>query len=748
MDLDDESSTSAVDSHRHSHRNHHLKNNLRSSDDTRSSCHTTGGDSDFRAVEWLRNRSAESRGSSNGGRATELSPAAAKAWKEGHHQQQGQRHHPSRIHRSLTAREESIEVDDLTLLGIPRSSHHNHRTISAPPTASTSSSSFECAPGPTLVAEDLPSEEATTARQSDELDAIVHALTQPATKQNADTDARRPYGGTVASANTNRGSNFRGSLPTAATGATTKTLDDDDYEQMLLAGATTQEFLADFDSPHHTAWSPDAPSQSTFRTAASTPFQASTASASTRYVMQASPRSSPPSSPPRSGGPRRVRTVEQLRSLGPLGSAAPSMSTAGGVGGGVSVPHPNSHIRDSLSDVPSDVDPRARERYLRACRLLKSALIERETALLPQERVFLHSLLQHSDDDHDDFDPRAPPHRANRDRALFDDWEDRTSAIETASLTLLSDPLFQVDSVHSSTFELVEESHRRSSSFSRGGSGSHLSDEKKDTFSEAGATGVDNGRSAPDATPPAPSNTVARFDGREVPFYILGISPDFRVGALTPTLMEALRGFFPAALADENLFLKYSLHRDGPSLPALLSKVRTSQHTVLAVETSDGHVFGAFCSAPWRVQSTWFGNAETSFLWRLKRPRILPGTTTTTGRDFSRDSEMEVYPCTGRNSMIQYCTTQTLAVGGGEWSTTTSRGNAPNQHGDDRCPYPDEPSGIGFMIDGDLMGGETNSCSTFANPRLGQRLSKGNEFDIRCLEVWTGKRPNRAAQSN
>jgi hypothetical protein len=84
-----------------------------------------------------------------------------------------------------------------------------------------------------------------------------------------------------------------------------------------------------------------------------------------------------------------------------------------------------------------------------------------------------------------------------------------------------------------------------------------------------------------------------------------------------------------------------------------------------------------------------------------------------------------------RNTRIQYCTSQTLAVGGGEWGKDAAGA----------CPYADEPLGIGFMIDGDLMGGETNSCSTFCNPRLGRRIvsGEGNEFDIRCLEVWTGK---------
>jgi hypothetical protein len=41
------------------------------------------------------------------------------------------------------------------------------------------------------------------------------------------------------------------------------------------------------------------------------------------------------------------------------------------------------------------------------------------------------------------------------------------------------------------------------------------------------------------------------------------------------------------------------------------------------------------------------------------------------------------------------------------------------------------------MIDGDLVGGETNSCATFGNPRLCKNTSASNEFSIANVEVWT-----------
>lgn len=371
---------------------------------------------------------------------------------------------------------------------------------------------------------------------------------------------------------------------------------------------------------------------------------------------------------------------------------------------------------DSLSDVPSDVDPGTRERYLKACRLLKAALIERETVLLPTERQFLQGLLEGHDED--DYPPS----------------EDQVSAIETASQTLLSDPLFQVGSVHSSSF---------------GDFGNSASRPAKAAWQERAlmkdrdpakrATPYNTGLTRPDDIEMLPSlvddevltdvgamsvATVARFDGKDFPFYILGVTPDFKVGVLTPSLMESLRGFFPVnSVSEENFWLKYSLQRDGASLPKLLSQVRTSKYTVLGVETTDGHVFGAFCSAPWRVQSSWFGSGEC-FLWRLKRSR-LEGGDKTSRRNFEYDNEMEVYPYTGNDELIQYCTRKTIAIGGGSWSGRSS------------SPYRREPTGIGLMLDGDLMGGETNACATFNNPRLGERLTNGNEFDVRNLEVWT-----------
>jgi hypothetical protein len=218
-------------------------------------------------------------------------------------------------------------------------------------------------------------------------------------------------------------------------------------------------------------------------------------------------------------------------------------------------------------------------------------------------------------------------------------------------------------------------------------------------------------------------NLVAPYalDGaRKYPFRILGKS-EMKSQVLTPAVMEAIRGFLPMHVAEENFWLKFSFHRDGGSLMSILSKIRTSMHTILAVETTAGFVFGVYCSTPWRIQRSWFGSEE-SFVWRLKHSRRKLNYEI---RSHSNDNEMEVYPHTGHDGLVQYVTKKTLAVGGGVWDAAETN------------PFPKEPTGIGFSIDGDLLGGETNSCATFASPRLCGSLTNSTEFEIECLEVWT-----------
>lgn len=85
-------------------------------------------------------------------------------------------------------------------------------------------------------------------------------------------------------------------------------------------------------------------------------------------------------------------------------------------------------------------------------------------------------------------------------------------------------------------------------------------------------------------------------------FKILGTSADDVASTphvLSPPLMESLHHFLPYAVSEQNFFMKYSLLRDGASFISLLQNVRGSTHTLVALETTDGEVFGSFTSAPW-----------------------------------------------------------------------------------------------------------------------------------------------------
>eukprot|EP00934_Nitzschia_sp_Nitz4_P008050 Nitzschia sp. Nitz4//scaffold429_size8240//816//2594//NITZ4_009135-RA/size8240-processed-gene-0.8-mRNA-1//-1//CDS//3329551642//8040//frame0 len=396
---------------------------------------------------------------------------------------------------------------------------------------------------------------------------------------------------------------------------------------------------------------------------------------------------------------------------------------------------------DHLSDVSSEVDSIAKKRYLLACQMLKKTMTNKEKVMAPLEREFILSLLG----DYDNMD------------AVSTISEDQVSAIEHAALRLENDPLFQPEEpgppppspLAAASMQRESEPTTTTSKMTirRLLANSCLPQTPRPTNASADVVYTATVKSRMSDSDQCndqqevwrdqyldPSNEeegegrlMVRFDGwslqrsEEYPFDILGADGDeLESHVLTPSTMEALRGFFPYAVTESNFWLKFSLMREGASLPTLLSTVRASTYTVIAVETRHGEVFGCFTGTPWRTGSRWFGTGE-AFLWRLKQSRM---TSQSKAKASNVGNEMEVYPFTGLDDLVQYCTSKTIAVGGGDWTNAS-------------CPFPNEPCGIGFMIDGDLAGGETNSCATFANPRLCKKASASNEFTIENLEVWT-----------
>jgi hypothetical protein len=443
--------------------------------------------------------------------------------------------------------------------------------------------------------------------------------------------------------------------------------------------------------------------------------------------------------------------------------------------GGLMIPQssqgvpPEKEDLDHLSDVPSDVDSVSKERYILACHLLKKTLIAKERVLVPIERHYILSLLG-------DYE--------KEEAASSVVSEDRVSAIEKAALRLEQDPLFQDNQFYSPEQTTSPLAASRAASRQKSATNKQeeaqpkpipkhrhtatqlprktpyvsllcnpltpkaagvLEDKEETrmmcnplTLKDAGVledkeeTNTTILKEATfddyDAEPRSLNDEkLVRYDGwsfhklgDRYPFQILGVNDDAQQGVLTPPIMEAFRGFFPYSVSESNFWLKFSLRRDGSSLATLLSSVRASAYTIICVETEHGEVFGSFTGSPWRTGTHWFGSGE-AFLWRQKNSRL---TLAKNSKESDFENTMEVYPFTGYDELVQYCTPKTMAIGGGDW------GGLP-------CPFEGEPRGIGFMVDGDLQGGETNSCATFANPRLSKRVSSSNEFTISNLEVWT-----------
>lgn len=225
-----------------------------------------------------------------------------------------------------------------------------------------------------------------------------------------------------------------------------------------------------------------------------------------------------------------------------------------------------------------------------------------------------------------------------------------------------------------------------------------------------------------------PASSVLKFGSLNSPTLIFGASlNDKRLEprVLSPPLMECLQSFLPFSISEENFWLKYSLSRDGASLETLLSKVHGCTWTILAIETTNGHVFGALTGSPWHTSPHYYGSGE-SFLWKLKTSRILDSDRNASNAG-AIDTDLEIYPFTGYDRYVQQCTGgphPSLIVGGGQW----------NANGSDN-PYENERDGFGLQLDGNLERGKTACCSTFANRAL--CYSENGRFDVLNVEAWT-----------
>nr|XP_006113067.1 oxidation resistance protein 1 isoform X2 [Pelodiscus sinensis] len=134
--------------------------------------------------------------------------------------------------------------------------------------------------------------------------------------------------------------------------------------------------------------------------------------------------------------------------------------------------------------------------------------------------------------------------------------------------------------------------------------------------------------------------------------------------------------------------LVYSTAKHGMSLKTLYRTMLGLDTPVLMViKDSDGQVFGALASEPFKVSDCFYGTGET-FL-------------------FTFSPDFEVFKWTGDNMFFIKGDMDSLAFGGGGGE-------------------------FGLWLDGDLYHGRSHSCKTFGN----HTLSKREDFIIQDIEIW------------
>uniref|UniRef100_A0A3B3YXG5 TLDc domain-containing protein n=1 Tax=Poecilia mexicana TaxID=48701 RepID=A0A3B3YXG5_9TELE len=132
--------------------------------------------------------------------------------------------------------------------------------------------------------------------------------------------------------------------------------------------------------------------------------------------------------------------------------------------------------------------------------------------------------------------------------------------------------------------------------------------------------------------------------------------------------------------------LAFGTSKHGMSIKTLYRAMQGQDTPVLLViKDSDGQVFGALASEPFKVSDGFYGTGET-FL-------------------FTFNPEFEVYKWTGDNMFFIKGDMDSLAFGGGSGE-------------------------FGLWLDGDLYHGRSHSCKTFGNPML----SKKEDFYVQDIE--------------
>lgn len=200
---------------------------------------------------------------------------------------------------------------------------------------------------------------------------------------------------------------------------------------------------------------------------------------------------------------------------------------------------------------------------------------------------------------------------------------------------------------------------------------------------------------------------------------------------LTPPMCDELRKHLPMAVQHDNFWLKYAMNRDGSAMRAIVQQVRNSTRTLLAIETMDGHVFGAFCSSPWIPRGAkYFGTGE-SFVFRLAASRFSPTGSVRDQETLERN--VDVFKWSGHNRNVQRLERMDgqMFIGGG--------GPDPELVDPNAEEYDEALQGFALVLEPELETGYSNPCLTFKSPPLPPDLEGQSyeTYEIANVEVWT-----------
>lgn len=218
-----------------------------------------------------------------------------------------------------------------------------------------------------------------------------------------------------------------------------------------------------------------------------------------------------------------------------------------------------------------------------------------------------------------------------------------------------------------------------------------------------------------------------RDTGHLYDFHILGTShydESVLPHVLSPPLMQALQASLPYSQQGESFWLKYSMVRDGASLVTLLRQVRASTNTMLAMETIDGQVFGAYCSSPWNNQPHFYGSGTSSFAWRMIHSRIEMASSV--WEQARRETDLEIFP--SQTPLVQLCQPHRLCVGSGTPSTARKVSNGEL--------YNPQDFGFAIALGESLLEVCSSACEAFDSPPLLVNNHGGAPVELVNLEIW------------